>query len=425
MTLFSVLRTPSFQALGGKLAAGFLSEQIHSEVYIDGLRISDFLFIEILGLRVNDFENQEMLSIDEMRVKLNSFSFKEHKIDLNRVSLEGGGFFLTKYPGDSLLNLGRFVREFGYGNAVSSRPSSVWSIQCDEVTISDFVFSIRNGLPDSIPGINFKDLLIEGIFVDISDISVTGDSIAAFVNHVAGSEKSGMELLNFSGDAKVSSTGIRVQKARISTGQSSLDLDLEFLYKDYRKLAYFLDSVYINSIIRSSLVTMSDIGYFAPGLLVMNDPVMFSGVVEGPVSDFSATDITISLGDFTEFKGLVTMKGLPDIRSTYCVLDIERMITTPDDINNFSFPVDDHRSIIPTQFDKLGFTSIDGQYEGYYNDFHADLKFNTDAGNIYASGKMKETMPGHNFVFSGEIEGYYIQLGSIFENEDLGALNLE
>ncbi len=50
LTLFSVLRTPSFQELAGRLAADYLSKQFQTEFFLDKLRISDFLFIEIHGL---------------------------------------------------------------------------------------------------------------------------------------------------------------------------------------------------------------------------------------------------------------------------------------------------------------------------------------------------------------------------------------
>ncbi len=87
-----------------------------------------------------------------------------------------------------------------------------------------------------------------------------------------------LNCLIYPGDAQVSSSGIRVKDGQISTGQSSLDLDLDFLYDGYHNLSDFLDSVRIHAVIRSSMVTLSDVGYFAPELFTMDDPVMLSGL---------------------------------------------------------------------------------------------------------------------------------------------------
>jgi hypothetical protein len=425
VTLFSILRTPSFQELAGRIAAGFLSGKLHSEIYLEKLKISGFLFVEIHGLQVNDHHGRKMLRVEEMNLRLNDLSFKDHLIGLDRVILDSGIFHLQRYTGDSLLNIAHFINAFGTDTSASYGPAPVWNIRCDDMTISGFSFTLQNGAPEPATGLNFDDLAFSNIFINIGDISIVGDSIAAFVDHISCSEKSGLELLNFSGDAKISQSGIRVREAQISTGQSSLDLDLDILYKDYNELSYFLDSVQIHSTIRSSLVTLSDIGCFASVLSVMDDPVMFSASVEGVVSNFTADHLNITLGEFTEFEGSVSMAGLPYFDSTFIRLDIDRMNTTPEDLAAFSLPVANQDSLLPHQLYKLGFTSISGFYEGYLNDFKTELNVITDAGNINVKAESNKPSPDQAMMFNGELAGMNIDLGSIIENQDLGTLNLE
>jgi len=426
LTLFSVLRTPSFQELAGRLAANYLSKQFKTEFFLDKLRISDFLYIEIKGLLINDNHRKELIRVDHLKVKINRLSLKQHVIEFERVSLDSAGLFLEKYPGDSVVNFAYFLEGFKSDTIVSSDTVVTWSFFCNELVVNDLSFGYHSHQPEyKTEGIDYNNLLFSEIFLDIKDVSIIGDSVAAFLDHVACKEKSGIELLNLSGDAQVSSTGIRVKAGQISTGQSSLDLDLDFLYKDYHNLSEFLDSVSIHSVIRSSLVTLSDVGYFAPVLFKMDDPVMLSGLVDGPISDFSARDLIISLGEYTEFEGDISMKGLPDIYSTYVRLDIKKLNTTPEDIAAFNLPLENPNLKLPPQVEQIGFTRINGYYEGYFDDFKADLDLNSDVGNLKITGSLSRKNTGNEVIFSGDIIGTGVHLGNLLSSEELGTVSLE
>jgi hypothetical protein len=314
LTLVSIVRTPSFQQLAGRLAANYLTGRFHTEVFLEKLRISDLLYIELHGLRINDNHRKEMIRVDDLRVKINRLSLKKHIIEFERINLDSAGLFIKKYPNDSVTNLNYFLQGFKSDTVVTSDTTVTWSLFCNELSVNDLTFGYRIGKPDSLSeGIDYNDLLFSKLFLNLKDIAIIGDSLSASIKHISGTEQSGIELLDLSCEAQVTSTGIRAKKALINTGKSSIDLDLDFLYKNYDELSEFLDSVRINSVIRSSVVTLSDVGYFAPELFKMTDPVMVSGVIEGPISNYSATDLVISLGDFTEFEGDISMKGLPYI----------------------------------------------------------------------------------------------------------------
>jgi hypothetical protein len=426
-TLFSVLRTPTFQELAGRMAARYMSEKLHTDILLDKLRITDFLFLELEGLKIDDIHGKEMMRVGELKVKLDDFWLSRHRVGFERVSINNAGFFLEQYPGDSLLNFDYFLHGFQTASAdTTSTSPAVWRIYCNEFSASNLSFGYRaDTINDQAEGIDFENLVFSDIFMDIKDITVTGDSIAAFVDHLACKESSGLELLNFSGDARVSNSGIRVKGTQISTGQSSLDLDLEMLYNDYGNLSEFLDSVGIHAIIRSSLLTPGDVGYFAPELLKMDDPVMISGFADGKVSDFTARDFNISLGEFTEFNGDISIKGLPDFNTAYISLDIKKLNTTPEDISEFNLPLENPNIVLPPQIIQLGFTSMTGKYEGYPDNFKADLDIRSDAGNLKINGSLSGNKNDDKLMFAGDIVGTGIQLGSLLISEDLGTVDLD
>ena len=233
-----------------------------------------------------------MIGINDLRVKIKRLSLKKHLIEFDRINLDSAALFMEKYPGDSVSNFDYFLQGFKSDTVVTSDTLVTWSYFCKELTADNLTFGYRLGQPDSLSsGIDYNNLLFSKIFLNLKDIAIIGDSLSASIKHISCAEKSGIELVDLSGEARVSSSGIRVNNALINTGKSRLDLDLDFIYKNYDELSDFLDSVRINSVIRSSLVTLSDVGYFAPEMFKMEDPVMISGLVEGPISDFAARDL--------------------------------------------------------------------------------------------------------------------------------------
>jgi len=428
LTVFSILRTPSFQVVAGRLAAGFLSKKLNTEVYLDRLRLTESLHLQLNGLQVNDHHRNVMLKVDELRLKADFFSIKNRLFRFDRVMLDSGKFMLQKYPEENLLNLEVFLQGLQPDSIpeADTLPYRPWSFYCKELLMNDFTFGLRQGTPEThAEGIDFNDLFLSGIFIDLKEIAVVGDSVAAFVDHISCKERSGLELLHFSGDARVSSSGIRLDQGQVSTGQTGLDLDLELLYDDYPDLSWFLDSVRINANLRSSLVTLSDIGYFAPEMFKMDDPVMISGLITGSVSDFMARELFLKTGEFTEFRGDFGMKGLPDFNNTFIIANIEEFITTPEDLASFNLPMEPSNLELPAQLKKLGFTSVKGDFTGFPLAFNTGLTIRSDAGTLKIKGSMSDRAIPGKFVFEGDVTGDQILLGDLLEIEDLGTVNFE
>lgn len=429
ITLYSLLRTPSLQQFAGRLASGFLTERLGHEIRLESVRISDFIYVETRGIEVRDTLDNVILGIENLQVKIDDFSLGRHRLSFERVSIDSGTFAMVYYNDDSLSNLGYFIRKFTRSDTTvtDTTPAPAWHISCSNLLIDRFTYSLkREGVEaGEQDGVNFRDLGIHDISIDMREIAVIGDSISAYIDHLACRENSGLELLNFSGDATVYSKGIIVDGAQISTGRTSLDLDLAFRYDGYDRLSEFLDSVRIEADIRSSLITPGDIGYFVPALAGMDDPVMFSGKVNGPVSDFRATSLSVNLGDFTLFEGDLAINGLPDFDSAFIDLSIDQFATTPGEIANLKFPAYDLASVIPDELNTLGYTSLQGNFSGTPHDFRIDAMVRSEAGNATLNGKYTEDRPNEAPNFRLKVEVLSADLGNLLSSNDLGIVNLQ
>ncbi|MBW6461373.1 MAG: hypothetical protein K0B08_12450, partial [Bacteroidales bacterium] len=419
------MRTPSFQHLAAKIASGFLSKELNTPIYINKLRISGMLDVRLGGVKLLDIKGQPMLELGVLHVKTEKISLKDHRIDFKFIRLVDGGFFLRKYENDSLLNLNYFLKNFE-GAEPDSIPAPVWKLSCKSLILDDLAFGFRDEHKDRVPeGMDFSDIFISEIFINLWDIAVDGDSISAIVGHLSCVDKSGLSVQHFSGKSQVSSSGIRVEKLNLETGQTSLDMDLAFLYDGYNNLGYFLDSVFIIADIRSSLLTLSDIGYFAPVLVPMTDPVMFEARVDGTVSDFAASDLNIKTGNHTEFSGDISLKGLPDVNNTFTSLDIKKLTTTPEDVIKFHLPLEKQLTRFPDPVNELGITTIKGKIAGFPDEFRARLDISSDMGKLSVSGKYFGRDPLELATYFGEVTGTEIRLDKITGNHDLGTVDVD
>ena len=88
-------------------------------------------------------------------------------------------------------------------------------------------------------------------------------------------EKSGLDLKEFSGRATVSPSGIILEGLHILLNESDINLDFAFNYSGYSDVVDFLDSVKIVADISPSIIRLSDIGFFAPVMFLMDNLVRF------------------------------------------------------------------------------------------------------------------------------------------------------
>ena len=105
-----------------------------------------------------------------------------------------------------------------------------------------------------------------------------------------------------------------------------------FSYDDLTAFNDFINSVTISSYIGTSTIQLTDIGYFAPSLLVMDNLLRFSGEVTGRINNLKLKEILLEYGNSSIFEGKITMNGLPDIEETFMHLSVKDLNTNKSDL---------------------------------------------------------------------------------------------
>lgn len=425
-TVYTVIRTPSFQKFAGRVVASYLSDKLGAKVLLESFRVSDWLRVDMRNLSIEDLKENTMLSAGHLEIGATRLSLKERKLSFRDIILEDGSFFLVTYAGDSVLNLIRLLDPLISGTELDTVPTVWWDIDCNNIIINGMSFNLRNEnrmMPSE--GMDYNDMAVSSISLLAENFRMSGDSLSAVILLLKAKEKSGLNLKRFTGLASYTPRGAKVSGLEIEVNASVIDLDLAFTYYHPRAFLDFIHEVTITSTIRESSLKMRDIGYFAPVMFAMDNDIRFSGDFRGTVADFEAGGFAFHLGSLTQFEGDIRMAGLPDIYTTEAMLDVRKFNVLPADISQFALPGSTTYVQLPELLEKLGLIKIQGTFSGLYNDFDLKSGIKTELGNLDLDFRFGQMADRQVPFYVGDIKGKGLALGELLEYPDLGTFDVE
>jgi hypothetical protein len=406
--------------------AGFLSDELGTEIRIDRIRVGPREVL-IRGLYVEDERQNTLVESGRISVKPSLLSFSRGEYRFHSVEVDSTYFFLAKYEGEERANL-QFLVDFFAGTDTTAKPEKPEPVQlqCNRIELTGCSFHLLNEEKTrDVDGIDYADMDFSEINLELSSFSISGDTISAYFRNLSCNEKSGVELRDFSGMARVSSTGFTVDSLRFKTNNSNLSLDLEFDYHHYIAFKNFIEEVSMHASINPSYIEMQDIGYFAPVLKSMKNRVKIEGGYDGTVEDFKASGFKFSFGKATKFYGDCAMAGLPDIKTTRTKLDINYFFTNKADVEAFALPGEAGRITFPDQVVNLGDIQLMGSFDGVYNDFEARALLVSELGPLRTDVEVTYLNEARTIRYTGELETESFDLGAFLELDFLGNITMD
>ena len=261
---------------------------------------------------------------------------------LERATLRDGEFNLVTEPGrDGRKSTTNVERVFGIKS--SGKNKNDWGdiLHAGRLDLENFRYTMKlmnDGTLKRKEGshINFNDLdLIANI--SVRNLDVDGGYVRATVKHLDMTEKSGFTLNNASAKVKVGKEAALIDNLVLQDGESDLHLNyLRFLgrIKDYSD---FIHSIRIQAdIAEPSVLAMSTISHFGPGMDKIGFKSELQGLFDGTVDNFKVTDI-----NFRELNSNVTgiinggMTALPDIKRSVLNYNVRNLTFTTTGLEKF------------------------------------------------------------------------------------------
>ena len=420
MSLFVAIQDSIFQKFIVRIAGGYLSSKTGTEVLIGSLTISPDFTIHINDLLLKDQKYNNLIKAETIKARPLMEELIHGRIEIDRVELKNAEANLITYEGEDKLNLQFLVDAFS--TEKEKKEKEPLTLHINHLLVEDLDFQFWNQNKDNpekrdLGLMDYANIDVEGIQLDMKDLRIVGDSITALIRHLSANEASGFELQHLASNVNVSSHGILLDDLKLKTANSDLDLDLHMLYPGYHAFSEFVDSVTFDATIRPTELLLSDLGPFSGVLYTMPDRFQFEGLFQGPIRSFEVNNIKLDLGKETHFEGDLAMHPL-DFFNGHHRMTIERLYYSIDDIAQFRIPGKSPTIPLPQMLSSLGQGTIRGFFEGSYNDFRTHLLATSEIGAVSVNLKKNNLGPGQN-VFESHLEAEQLNIGTLTNSPNI------
>src|SRR5690606_19353019 len=146
--------------------------------------------------------------------------------------------------------------------------------------------------------------------------------------------------------------------------------------------------------------------------------VSLSGSFSGTVSDISAQDVLLGMGNSTRLSGDFDIRGLPDIERTVFDMQLDRLTTKSADIESLVGQLRHTRPLeLPTAFERMGDIAYQGTLIGTYHNFEAIGTLETSLGSANTAVNLSIRNGGH---YEGKITAQEFDLGTLLQSPQIG-----
>ncbi len=413
---------PFIQTLLARIATTYLTKELKTEIKISRLEIRSFNSLRLANFLIKDHENDTLLFVGSLSVKLRQFSSKKHLIHFSKIGLSDAKIRLIKPKGSEDMNLQFVIDYFAASDTTvtdtTNKVLPVWDITIKSLVIQNSSFELDDNSKEADLGaVDFNHLGLTNLNLELQNTAIDNDTLKTEIKQLSCSEKSGFVIERFSCGFKISPVCIQASQLLLKTMNNDLDLDLAFKFKSFEDFSDFLTKVDIHSEIRPSHINLSEVGYFAPLMFAMNNNLEISGHIDGTVANFKAKDFGLTYGQNTSFEGDLQMNGLPNFYETFINLSARNLETSAEDVSRFGIPTEEKRIALPEILSKLGQIKIQGKFTGFYNDFVSLANFKTDIGTVTTDILLKVN-DNKTVAYSGKLSANHFNAGILFDLED-------
>jgi hypothetical protein len=416
--LIALLRTPFIQEYMVQKVSIYLSEDLGTEVSIGAVNINFFFEIIIDDLNIQDKHNNTLASIDRIIVNFRNYSLKSKTIFFQHAGILNPVFHLRQYEGEEINNL-QFILDYFATDDTTKTGKQTVKFRIKNVYMRNAEFSFRNENKEKSGNeqIDFNDLHLSKITLFAGNI-VLGDTISADIHQFSFIEKSGFRMQNFKSQFKFCNTFLEASKMNLNTGKTNLSGYIKLKYSHTKDFNDFVNLVSIESDFQKSRLDFSDLRSFSASIPPLNSKLLFSGKINGTVSNLTTRNLFLQTGLYTRMVLDCMIIGLPDINETFFDLNIQQLQTRASDIIRILNDLQIESGTFK-ELNTLARFDIRGSFIGFINSFYADFALNSDIGGI--SGKMSFKDPDRSMPsYNGKLQTTAFDLGKLLQNDLLG-----
>ncbi len=425
--LYFAIQSFAFQTWLAQRVSAYLSGQMNTEIKIDKIAIRFFKNAELKGLMIKD-QKGDTLFAGDLGLAIHTFDYKKKKIYFNDIRILNAVSRIKLAKNDSNYNY-QFIADYFKSDNNSDTAPSNWNIRIKKITLQNVCFAYKN-LNDTVKlpnNINYNNLELSAVNGQILYPIIAKDKFIFEIKNLSLKEKSGFHLKELTAGIHLSSRQLQAEHLRLETDKTLIKANLYFNYGHWQDYTDFINKIHIVSKFEDSTkLNFGDIAYFAPALNKFNEELQFSGHISGTVSDFNLKKFKLKYRDYTQFKGNLSLTGLPDLSNSFLHFEAKVLSTNYKDLVQFPIMNGEQTTYLnlPPSIQKLGTTSYKGKFDGLLNDFTTYGIFTSELGLIDSKLSIQLGDKNKNIHYQGKISTEYFDLGKLLGLNDFNAISM-
>ena len=408
-----LLQTQPVQNWAIDKVTSYLNKNSDFTTSIDRIAINWWDAISVTGLEIKDHRDSIMIFADKAYVdfELNTLLATSGP-SLDEVRIDRAKIQLLTHQGDTLMNINRWTKElsslFGSGSSSGQTKFGIGQMELRETA-----FTLANFNADTISsGLDYNHMRFVDMSASASDFYVDGDEIGINIRLLSGTEAgSGLYIKEFRTQLTYNSEMLEFDKLHLISNNSYIKNFLRLEYADASAFSDFLNKVVIIADLDETLIGLNDLRYFVPNLPDIDDSIVLSGKIAGPVADIRSEELLIRLGKRTEIFGAFRVDGLPDIDNTYLNLSLKNSTIQSEDLAPY-LSADLQREIR-----KLKTIRLNADFAGLLTRFTTNGEFKTSIGNLTGRVNYDQKNGSNQIVSKVSIKD--LNIGILADNRDL------
>ena len=364
---------------------------------------------------------------DEVGASAMDMYISESEIFINKIDLNKSVLALEKIEFDETI----FKLTALYDTIPSDKEESYdtihiglgnWDIETAQLLLNNCGFSYKDDNSTSNPdGMNFSDLEITELNIDMSDIIYSGDTILTTINRISLKEKSGFQLDTLTANVIFSAYEITLSNLLIATPHSSIKDQIGISFNTLNDFDRFETDIRMNADFKNSVISNVDLAYFIPQLKEYDITLALTTRIYGTLGNIKARDFDAEVEGIGGVKGTLDIKGLPNIDETFLDLKLEPLYADMYALDELLGP-----NTLPANLLTLGEVNYTGRVTGFAYNLVAFGNLNTDQGGVYSDINFTYDPKVKSSSFSGTLNTTALNVGVIAGSPELlGKVSME
>ena len=430
LLLAFAIRTYPVQTYIAKKTALYLSNELQTEIRIEAVEIIFFDQVLLKEFHVKDKQNKVLFDMNEIHVTLNQFALFKDPLNIKKAKLSNGEVNISRHPVSGEYNF-QFIADYFEQDKDPDSEPTILGIDNVELNNVDFNYDDFR-IPKKNFGIDYNHIGIANLDLNIGNFKIQDDAYTFDIGHISCSEKSGLELKDFSSIVFINEGKIQLDDLNFNMGSShiladyfSLDFDT---WDDFKS---FNDKVKFNVNIDSSVISLQDISFFVDELKGMNELLAVKGTAKDAINNLKMDDVFLGFGSSSYIKGDFDLPDFSDTANQVLTQYFSQVYIDLDDLNQIKMPdsvapLNIAQTLEMNKFLSLTDLTISGsdkEFDFQFDELKSELGelHLPDVMRLYRDSDMVKIYPSKNH--DGKLLISEFQLGRFLSEDLLGNLS--